>query len=100
MTATPLHLALIAAVLIAGTAPAAAARGSAPHSGAGTLLAQSGDIGPAAAAAAAQRATGGTVLGVQGGSSGGRVIYRVRVLLPGGRVRTLSVDGASGQVLG
>jgi uncharacterized membrane protein YkoI len=64
------------------------------------VLAQAGDIGPAAAAAAARRATGGTVLGVQGGQSGGRVIYRVKVLLPGGRVRTLSVDGASGQVLG
>lgn len=96
----PIHLALIAAALIASAGPAAAAHDSRAPARAQSLLAQARDIGPAAAAAAAQRATGGTVLGVQGGQSGGRVIYRVRVLLPGGRVRTLSVDGASGQVLG
>jgi uncharacterized membrane protein YkoI len=91
---------LLAAAMLAGTAAPAAPRGDAWHGGAPAMLAQAGDIGPAAAAAAARRATGGTVLGVQGGQSGGRVIYRVKVLLPGGRVRTLSVDGASGQVLG
>jgi uncharacterized membrane protein YkoI len=100
MTAPPLHIVLLAAAMLAGAAAPAAASGSAGYRGAPTMLAQAGDIGPAAAAAAARRATGGTVLGVQGGQSGGRVIYRVKVLLPGGRVRTLSVDGASGQVLG
>lgn len=101
MTTTSTHLALLAAALLAAAAPAGAAeRGHTAPARAALMLAQAGDIGPAAAAAAARRATGGTVLGVQAGRSGGRVIYRVKVLLPGGRVRTLSVDGASGQVLG
>lgn len=99
MTVRPTHIALLLAALIASTAPAAA-RENTTHARTPAMLAQAGDIGPAGAAAAARRATGGTVLGVQGGQSGGRVIYRVKVLLPGGRVRTLSVDGASGQVLG
>lgn len=99
MTARPTHIALLMAALIASATPAAA-RENTGHGRAQAMLAQTGDIGPAAAVAAARRATGGTVLGVQGGQSGGRVIYRVKVLLPGGRVRTLSVDGASGQVLG
>ena len=61
---------------------------------------QGGDVGPAAAAAAARRATGGRVLNVNGRRSGDQTIYRVKVLLPGGRVRTVTVDGGSGQVRG
>jgi len=61
---------------------------------------QTGDVGAAAAAAAARNATGGQVLGVSERRDGGRVIYRVKVLLPGGRMRTVIVDGASGRVAG
>lgn len=92
---------LLAAALLAspGLTGAAAIPDASPRTDA-LMLAQAGDVGAGAAAAAAQRATGGTVLGVQASRSGGRVIYRVKVLLPGGRVRTVTVDGASGQVLG
>ena len=63
---------------------AAAPCGAAPAHAAPPALAQSGDIGPAGAAAAAR--------------ADGRTVYRVKLLLPGGRVRTVTVDGASGQV--
>lgn len=46
------------------------------------------------AAARAQQATGGRVLGVRGGDP----VYRVKVLLPGGRVREVVVDPRSGDV--
>ena len=64
------------------------------------ILAQAGDIGASAAASAASAASGGRVLGVKRKQSGARIIYRVKVLLPGGRVRTMSVNGQSGQVQG
>ncbi|MEZ5584964.1 MAG: hypothetical protein R3F37_21320 [Candidatus Competibacteraceae bacterium] len=49
------------------------------------------------AASAVRSATGGKVLGVRGGKRGGGS-YSVRVLLPDGRVRTLSVDAQTGRV--
>ena len=72
--------------------------GTAPAHEAPPALAQSADIGPAGAAAAARAATGGKVLGVRAARADGRTVYRVKLLLPGGRVRTVTVDGASGQV--
>ena len=62
------------------------------------FLVQGGDIGPNAAADAARRATGGRILRVQRQGRGDGVVYRVKVLLPGGKVRTVRVDGASGAV--
>ena len=52
------------------------------------------------AANAAREATGGRVLGVQGGThpDGQNGDYRVRVLQPDGRVRSLQVDPKSGAV--
>jgi hypothetical protein len=50
------------------------------------------------AANAAREATGGRVLGVQGEDRDGRSGYRVRVLQPDGRVRSLHYDSASGAV--
>ena len=85
--------ACLATLALLGAAPAAATTLHPPP-----LLAQAGDIGPAGAAAAARAATGGRVLGVRAQSAGGRTVYRVKVLLPGGRVRTVTVDGASGRV--
>lgn len=64
------------------------------------LLKVQGDVGPAGAAAAARAATGGRVLGVTASKAGGRTVYRVKVLLPGGRMRTVTVDGPTGQVQG
>jgi uncharacterized membrane protein YkoI len=54
---------------------------------------------PDRAANAAREATGGRVLGVQpGGNPDGQNGYRVRILQPDGRVRSLRVDPHSGAV--
>ncbi len=54
---------------------------------------------PDRAANAAREATGGRVLGVQpGGNPDGQSGYRVRILQPDGRVRSLRVDPHSGAV--
>lgn len=52
--------------------------------------------GPDRAANAAREATGGRVLGVQGADQDGQRGYRVRILEPGGRVRSLHFDPESG----
>ena len=49
------------------------------------------------AAATAQRATGGRVLAVERSESGGRAVWRVKVLTAGGDVRVVLVDVATGQ---
>ncbi len=54
--------------------------------------------GPDRAANAAREATGGRVLGVQGADQNGQRGYRVRILEPGGRVRSLHFDPESGVV--
>ena len=51
---------------------------------------------PDRAANAARQATGGRVLGVQGGDHDGQNGYRVRILQPDGRVRSLHFDPSSG----
>ena len=53
---------------------------------------------PDRAANAAREATGGRVLGVQGGNQDGQNGYRVRILQPDGRVRSLHFDPNSGAV--
>jgi uncharacterized membrane protein YkoI len=53
---------------------------------------------PDRAANAAREATGGRVLGVEGENRNGRPGYRVRVLQPDGRVRSLHYDADSGAV--
>lgn len=53
---------------------------------------------PDRAANAAREATGGRVLGVQGADQDGQRGYRVRILEPGGRVRSLHFDPESGAV--
>ncbi len=60
------------------------------------LARRQADIGADAAAASAGQATGGRVLSVRKGKRG---TYRVKVLLPGGRVRHVTVDGRDGKVL-
>lgn len=60
------------------------------------LAERGGDIGRDAAADTVRRATGGRVLSVRKGKRG---TYRVKVLLPGGRVRTVPVDGRTGRLL-
>ena len=49
------------------------------------------------AAATAQRETGGRVLAVERSESGGRALWRVKVVTPRGDVRVILVDVATGQ---
>lgn len=58
------------------------------------IAATAGDAGAAAQQAAAT--TGGRVLDVQRGVTGGRVVYFVKVLLDDGRVKMVRIDGPSG----
>ena len=95
---------MILAALTAGLA-AASATGSAlaggPHATrAPSMLAQAG--GSVSADEAAQRvraASGGRILEVRLESGSGGAVYRVKVLLDGGRVRIYRVDAASGRIL-
>ena len=64
------------------------------------MLAQQDDIGPGAASAAASAASGGRVLGVRRVHSASGIVYVVKVLLPGGRVRNVTVNGQTGRVRG
>lgn len=57
-----------------------------------------GGIGPDQAAAIARAQTGGRVLDVQRVPGGGQSAFAVRLLLEAGRVRTVVVDGQSGQL--
>lgn len=50
------------------------------------------------AVAKVQREVGGRVLSADSESRDGRVRYRVKLLLPDGRVKIVYVDAASGQV--
>ena len=49
------------------------------------------------AVARVRRDTGGRVLSAQAREDRGRTIYRIKVLLPNGAVRIISVDAASGE---
>jgi uncharacterized membrane protein YkoI len=49
------------------------------------------------AAAVAQRQTGGRVLAVERSDAGGRPVWRVKVVTPGGEVRVILVDVATGR---
>ena len=50
------------------------------------------------AATVAQRASGGRVLSVEKAESSGQPVWRVKVITPGGEVRVIQVDVATGQV--
>ena len=56
------------------------------------------NIGESSAAHIAARSTGGRVLSVRSQGKSGRVIYRVKLLMPDGRVRSVRVDGTTGAV--
>lgn len=85
-----LILAALVAMLTAGAAPGAGAR-------AGAMLAQSSPaVSPDAAAQAVRAVSGGRILDVRLEGS----VYRVKVLLDGGRVRIYRVDAATGRVIG
>lgn len=99
--AVALRPAIVLATMLGISMSPATARPPVFKSGAPVVqLAQQGDIGPGAASAAAGAASGGRVLGVRRVRSASGVIYKVKVLLPGGRMRTVTVNGRTGQVRG
>ena len=91
-------MATILAIAVLAVPTPAQARSSAGAMAAPGQLTQQNDIGASAAAAAASAASGGRVLNVKRSSSQRGITYRVKLLLPGGRMRTLTVDGQTGQV--
>lgn len=97
--------ALPAARAASSAAPAEAPPGWSPPPADVVLLARRGHhghsaegIGPGAAAAIAREQVGGRVLRVRPRRPGADR-YHVKILLPGGRVRTVVVDGRTGEVL-
>ena len=62
-------------------------------------VAAQGSISRDKAAATARSATGGRVLSVDHQQRRGRLIYRVKVLLKGGRVRVVNIDGQTGELV-
>ncbi|HEX5741144.1 MAG TPA: PepSY domain-containing protein [Pilimelia sp.] len=92
-----------AGLVLGGTGMAFADQGGPAATGVG---ADGGAAAPAAALTPAQAgnevlraAGGGRVVGVQVAEAGGRTLYRVR-FVSGNRLRTATVDAATGQVLG
>lgn len=61
--------------------------------------ANGGGISSDAAAAIVGDHSGGRILGVKPANSKKAQVYRVKVLLSGGRVRVYRVDGRSGRIL-
>lgn len=61
---------------------------------------QLAQVDGAGAARIVERKTGGKVLSVDRQERKGRIMYRVKVLLPEGRVRTVMVDAETGQMGG
>lgn len=56
-------------------------------------------VGKSAAAAAAQNTHGGRVLSVEQVVDNGRMVYKVKLLLNGGVIKIVTVDGESGKVI-
>ena len=57
------------------------------------------DVSRDEAAARAAQAAGGRVLSVDKGESGGRTVWRIKVVTAQGEVRIVLVDAASGRVI-
>lgn len=57
------------------------------------------DVGRNEAAAVAAQSAGGRVLSIDKAESGGRAVWRVKVVTPQGEVRVVLVDAGSGRVI-
>ncbi len=82
-------LLLVPLLVLAFAVPVAA--GGQGH-GQGQNPAMSGGVTAEQAAAIVRRAYDGRVVSVKPEGSGGQTVYKVRVLLDGGRVKTVQVD--------
>ncbi|MGQ0656916.1 MAG: PepSY domain-containing protein [Chromatiales bacterium] len=80
-------------LLIAGLleAPLGLSAGHPPDAGAAAVQVAQAATSPDQAAAVARASTGGRVLGVDWGDSGGQPVYLVRVLMPDGRIKVVPV---------
>lgn len=67
--------------------------------GAHQLIEWQQSIGPEKAANIVQANVEGKVLSVSSGRQNGRPVYRVKVLLSGGRVKVMQVSASDGQLL-
>ena len=91
---------LITLLLMLACTATAEGRMSASSAATFAQITHQNDIGAGAAAAAASQASGGRVLSVKRTTGRNGVVYIVKVLLPGGRMRSITIDGQSGQVRG
>lgn len=64
-----------------------------------TVHAQPAPVSLDAAATMVRRISGGRVVGADSMDDNGKLVYRIKVLLPEGRVRVYLVDPNTGQVL-
>lgn len=86
-------------LLLAPAWSAASSAAGAPQRPPRVVLAQApASVSAAEAAAMVGARTGGRVLDVRSEQGGGRLVYRVKVLLEGGRVRIYRVDAESGRM--
>ena len=92
------HLFITGLCLLTATALAQGFVESSPRMSSGAPGSFSTAIGPDQAAAIARAQTGGRLLDVQPVPDDERSAYAVRLLLEAGRVRTVVVDGHSGQI--
>lgn len=88
---------LLLALLLMAVSPLHAGQWQGHSAGQYMILAE---LDSSSAARLVERKTGGKVLSVHRQEKKGRVQYRVKVLLPEGRVRTVSVDAETGQMGG
>ena len=91
-----MRLALLAAWLALAGAPGAETRAA---DGPLVLAQAGGSVSPDEAAQRVRAASGGRILDVRLESGSGGAVYRVKVLLEGGRVRIYRVDAASGRII-
>lgn len=92
MNQGPRSLLLAAALLLAVAAPAAAGGHGQGHGQRQDQAISSGGVSAEQAAAIVRRAYDGRVVSVRPEGSGDQTVYKVRVLLDGGRVKTVQVD--------
>lgn len=69
------------------------------HAASAPIYAQQAPVSLDAAATMVRRISGGRIVGADAMDDNGKVVYRIKVLLPEGRVRVYLVDPNTGQLL-
>lgn len=99
-TVTALIFAALLAFAASSSVPAIASENSNAALGVHIQTLAQASISQGQAAELAKSRYGGKVLSVAKSNNGGRITYRVKLLLDSGRVIIVSVDGQSGQIRG